>query len=324
MKLQDDIRDSENNSEKESFRKRSKASQRRRKKQLRTQMILINSAIALIIILIVMVGEVVSLNKGAYTESGAVEADKDTNRKSEDSGDSESTKKAQAEEAPAETEAPQESAAPDGQQRWIRTDLDKDKPMVALTFDDGPYTPVTSKILKVLKANDARATFFCVANRIPAYSDVVEQAYEQGCQIASHTYGHVYLTGIKKKQIKYQVDKANSAIEKVIGCKASALRPPGGMVDSKVKSTVGMPMICWSIDSEDWRSRNSKKIFKRCKSIQDGDIVLMHDLYQATASTVKKLVPYLQKKGFLLVTVDELFYYKGIELEDGQVYYSAK
>jgi peptidoglycan/xylan/chitin deacetylase (PgdA/CDA1 family) len=83
-------------------------------------------------------------------------------------------------------------------------------------------------------------------------------------------------------------------------------------------------MVCWDVDSEDWKSRNTKKILQRCKSIEDGDIVLMHDLYPTTAAAVKKLVPQLKKKGYQLVTVDELFYYKGIQTEAGQVYYSGK
>ena len=83
-------------------------------------------------------------------------------------------------------------------------------------------------------------------------------------------------------------------------------------------------MIYWSVDTEDWASRNSKKILKKCKSISDGDIVLMHDLYPSTAEAVEKLVPKLRKKGFQLVTVEELFYYKGIDAEGGKVYFSGK
>ena len=83
-------------------------------------------------------------------------------------------------------------------------------------------------------------------------------------------------------------------------------------------------MIYWSVDTEDWASRNKAKILKRCKSIKDGDIVLMHDLYPSTAAAVEKLVPKLRKKGFQLVTVEELFYYKGIDAKGGKVYFSGR
>ena len=196
--------------------------------------------------------------------------------------------------------------------------------MVALTFDDGPYTPVTEKILRTLKKYDQKATFFCVGNRVGKYSASVLKAYQQGCQIGSHTYGHVILTKLKKKNIRQQINYANLEVRKVIGYPATVLRPPGGLVNAKVCNSVNVPMICWSIDSEDWKSRKKKKVLERCKYISDGDIVLMHDLYPSTAEAVETLVPKLQKKGYLMVTVDELFYYKGIKLENGKVYYSGK
>ncbi len=83
-------------------------------------------------------------------------------------------------------------------------------------------------------------------------------------------------------------------------------------------------MIYWNVDTEDWKSRNSKSVLNECKIIQDGDIVLMHDLYTSTADAVKKLVPRLVKEGYQLVTVDELFHYKGINAEGGKVYMSGR
>lgn len=83
-------------------------------------------------------------------------------------------------------------------------------------------------------------------------------------------------------------------------------------------------MYYWSVDSEDWKSRNTKKIIKQCKSIRDGDIVLMHDLYPTTAAAVEKLIPSLVKKGIQLVTLDELCYYKKLNVKPGKVYYSGR
>lgn len=67
--------------------------------------------------------------------------------------------------------------------------IDKNKKMVALTYDDGPsiYTP---RVLTTLKKNDAVATFFVVGNRVPTYSDTVKKAYDMGCEIGNHTYEH--------------------------------------------------------------------------------------------------------------------------------------
>lgn len=315
MKVQRDQRkDWESNKD---LRERALHSRARRKKELRTRLILLNSALALVIIMIVLVCKVVSLNRQG---SGAPDASKKGSVKVEADKDKNSKK----EKKPKATAAPTATPAPEGSAKWLRKDLDPSKPMVALTFDDGPYTPVTKRILKTLEKYDAKATFFCVGNRVPTYSDMVKKEYALGCQVASHTYGHVFLTKVKKKQIKAQVNKVDKVMEEIIGCSTTALRPPGGCVNDKVRSVVKVPMVCWNIDSEDWRSRNTSAVLKKCRSITDGDIVLMHDLYPTTAAAVEKLIPRLKKKGFQMVTVDELFYYKGIDAKGGKVYFSGK
>jgi len=305
-----------------SLRERSKISLERRKKQLRGKIILVNSALALVIIMFVLVGKVVSLNRhgGVGTEL----ADRGGKQAEAESEKKDSSKKSESTPKPTPKSTPVATEKPEGSEQWIRKDLDGSKPMVALTFDDGPYAPVTERILKVLKKYDSSATFFCVGNRVPNYTDVVEKAYKQGCQLASHTYEHAILTKLKKKKINWQIDQVNKVMEEVIGCGTTALRPPGGAVNDTVKNTVKVPMVCWNVDSEDWKSRNKKKILERCEIIGDGDIVLMHDLYPTTADAVEKLVPRLVKEGYQLVTVDELFYYKGIKAKGGTVYFSGK
>lgn len=317
MKIEDEFFEGgeQDTGELRSLKERSQQQSIYRKQEVRNKLIFLNSAIALIVIMIVLIAKVVSLQQpdSPKTETTSTSGEKPSKN---------DTKK---KEVATATPAPSAAAASVGSERWIRKNLDKNKPMVALTFDDGPYTPVTKKILATMEKNQSRATFFWVGNRIPKYESVVKQAYNQGFQIASHTYGHVTLTKLKKaKSIRAQVNLANKEVYKVIGCNTTALRPPGGAVNSKVRKNVNVPMICWDIDSEDWKSRNVKKILRRCKSIRDGDIILMHDLYPTTAKAVEKLVPKLRKQGFQLVTIDELFYYKGITLQSGKVYYSGK
>lgn len=300
-----------------SLRERAEKSRLIRKKEIRDKMILLGIGLLLIIIMVVFVSKVVSLHSSNDSDTKAAERSK---QQSESKGKNQQKDKKEA----VGTPEPTKESQSEGADKWLRKDLDAKKPMVALTFDDGPYAPVTEKILATLKKYDARATFFCVGNRVPRYSDVVKQAYNQGCQLASHTYEHKILTSVKKTQIAWQIKKTDSTFEKIIGCHTTALRPPGGAVNDKVKKNVNVPMVCWNVDSEDWKSRNTKKIIARCRSIEDGDIVLMHDLYPTTAKAVAKLVPQLKKKGFQIVTVDELFYYKGIKAEGGEVYFSGK
>ena len=216
------------------------------------------------------------------------------------------------------------TATPNGADHWIRKDLDASKPMIAFTFDDGPYAKVTRRILKALNKSNGRATFFVVGNRVPEFSETLALQYEQGNQIGSHTFDHKDLSKMKAKKIKWEINKTNQKVSKVIGCNTTALRPPYGNVSDTMRKTIKTPMYYWSIDSEDWKSRNANSIVKRCKDAKDGDIILMHDLYPTTADAVERLAPYFVKKGFQLVTLDEMFYYKHKDAEPGNVYFSAR
>lgn len=216
------------------------------------------------------------------------------------------------------------TATPNGADHWIRKDLDASKPMIAFTFDDGPYAKVTRRILKALNKSNGRATFFVVGNRVPEFSETLALQYEQGNQIGSHTFDHKDLSKMKAKKIKWEINKTNQKVSKVIGCNTTALRPPYGNVSDTMRKTIKTPMYYWSIDSEDWKSRNANSIVKRCKDAKDGDIILMHDLYPTTADAVERLAPYFVKKGFQLVTLDEMFYYKHKDAEPGKVYFSAR
>ena len=180
-----------------SLRERASKSRQRRKKELRSKVILINSGLALIIIMVILVWKVVSINSQGGSDVNMADAPK---HKAEAESDTSQNKKDKKQEEKA-SPSPAPTEAPSGQDMWLRKDLDPDKPMVALTFDDGPYAPVTEKILKVLEKYNARATFFCVGNRIPSYTEVVKKAYSQGCQIASHTYEHKVLNNLKRTRL---------------------------------------------------------------------------------------------------------------------------
>ncbi|MBU5478212.1 polysaccharide deacetylase family protein [Eubacterium sp. MSJ-13] len=313
----------------ESYRDREMRSRRRRERELRkTKMILINAAIALVVILVVFVIAIIKLN-GKNNSNIKNYTNKNVSEKSKtrDSSKSKTKKDSSKQKKPAATSTavPADSnSMGDGTKKWIRTDLDKDKPMIALSFDDGPYTPVTGKILKVLKKYDSRATFFVVGNRVNTYSKVLKESYDMGNQIASHTFDHEDLSKMTKKQLSAEMTKTNKALQSVIGCHASLIRPPYGNISDLMRKNIKIPMIYWSIDTDDWKWRNAAKVLAECKNVQDGDIILMHDLYSSTADAVKKLVPRLKKKGYQLVTIDEMFYYKGIKAEAGKVYASGR
>lgn len=201
--------------------------------------------------------------------------------------------------------------------------IDKNKKMVALTYDDGPsiYTP---RVLKTLKENNAVATFFVVGNRVPTYSDTVKKAHDMGCEIGNHTYEHKNLTRVSEAEVKRQITKTNRNVKKVTGQAPVIVRPTGGATNANVKQWVGMPSIIWSIDTLDWKTRNADSTKRAVLDhVKDGDIVLMHDLYSATATASETIIPELVKRGYQLVTVSELAECRGGMKETG-AYYSFR
>lgn len=198
------------------------------------------------------------------------------------------------------------------------------KKMVALTYDDGPYTPVTNQILDTLEKHGGRATFFVVGSRVSEYKDCIKREAKLGCEIANHTYNHTILTSASSSTIVSEIEKTNDAVKKIAGVTPTLVRAPGGSVNSKVKANAGYPLINWSVDTLDWKNRNSSSVISNIKSdVRDGSIVLMHDLYTSTGNATVEIVPWLVKNGYQIVTVSEMMAVKGIDMKSGELYTKA-
>ena len=188
--------------------------------------------------------------------------------------------------------------------------IDPNRPMVALTYDDGPSPTVTPRILKCLQDNGGRATFFMVGKQVIKSPDVLKQMVAQGCEVANHTNDHKYISKLSSDGIVSQVSAVNQKVAAVCGVSPVVMRPPGGYVDAhslSVLGSMGMPAIMWSIDTRDWQHRNAQRTINNVLSqVKDGDIILMHDIYDATADAAVVLIPELTARGYQLVTVSEL------------------
>lgn len=207
-------------------------------------------------------------------------------------------------------------------------DIDRDKPMVALTFDDGPaFNGATGRILDTLEKYNARATFFMVGSRINNNTKkYLKRELELGCELGNHTYNHNHYG---KKVTASDISKCSKAVYKATGKYPTAFRCPGGAMSGEIRGQAkkeGMIIAYWSVDTEDWKSKDPAKIIKRAKDgVYDGSIILMHDIYTTTADAVEKLVPALIEKGYQLVTVSELIQAKtGKAPKAGQQYIDYK
>ena len=201
--------------------------------------------------------------------------------------------------------------------------IDYNRPMVALTFDDGPNLPVTNRILDVLESNGARGTFFMVGNRVPANADAVRRMAALNCQVGNHTFDHKYLTKMTDAGIRTSVGQTNDNVKNIAGVAPVLMRPTGGFYNQAsldVLGSMGMSAVMWSIDTLDWKTRDpAKTISAVLDHVQDGDIILMHDLYGTTADAVEVIVPELAARGYQMVTVSELAEARG-GMVPGHVY----
>lgn len=204
--------------------------------------------------------------------------------------------------------------------------IDPSKPMIAITYDDGPCTGPGYRIIEVFEKYGQRCTFFVVGERLaelPSRVEELQRMVSSGFEIGNHSYDHEYFNSLTDDQIRQEVSKCNAAIQKYAGVTPTVMRLPGGTQSERIRAAVSMPIILWNIDTEDWKTRNADStVSKVLGKVKDGDIVLMHELYNATAEATERLVPALVEQGFQLVTVSELAKYKGVTLQNSKVYYS--
>lgn len=206
-------------------------------------------------------------------------------------------------------------------------ELDPDKPMIALTFDDGPHYEQTPRLLEILEKYNVKSTFFILGDRShfsESNKNTVKMVADAGHEIASHTYSHKKLNTLSPEELTDEIVKARENLYALTGEYPTFVRPPYGAYNDLVKEYSYAPLIAWNLDSKDWDFRDTDKVIDHVLAeAGDGKIVLMHDIHWFTVDAVEVLIPELMRRGYQIVTVRELFYYKNVELENGKVYHSS-
>lgn len=194
-------------------------------------------------------------------------------------------------------------------------------PLVALTFDDGPHPEHTRRLLEGLALREIPATFFLVGERLEGNGELVKEMAAAGHQIGIHTWDHVCLSGVTPEEFGRQTDRTRQALTGLLGEGAYWLRPPYGILDPPLQELEEGPVIIWSVDPEDWRDRDTRRIVRRVLSrVEDGDIILLHDIYAASVEGALAVADALLERGFCFVTVEQLMALRGVEPRPGQRY----
>lgn len=234
--------------------------------------------------------------------------------------------------APAATDSQETTEAETTAAVQQNTDINLDK-VIALTFDDGPDTKEshpTKRILDVLDKYGIKATFFLQGEAVEHWMPernhpTLKRMAESGHEIATHTYSHPDLNTLTTEAIQEEVKKSCDVIEKVTGVRPTLIRPPYGNANDTVKAAIDMPMILWDVDTMDWDHKDPEQTIQRIlDGAEGGSIILMHDIWSATADAMEQGLERLIEEGYTMVTVSELFELYGKELEGHNTYMSAR
>ncbi len=209
-------------------------------------------------------------------------------------------------------------------QRGESLPLDPNKPMVALTFDDGPNEE-TSRILDVLEKYNAHATFFILGLQAERFPDLPGRMVSLGSELGNHSYNHANLTKENSESIKEQLKKTDKILKNLCGHSSTVARVPYGAINEKVSTNLGLPAIFWTIDTRDWETKDKDAtVAATLEGAGDGHIILLHDIHKSTAEAVEPIIASLYEKGYQLVTVSELAKAKKISLEPGKSYHQLQ
>ena len=193
---------------------------------------------------------------------------------------------------------------------------------VALTFDDGPSGRFTRELLEGLRQRGARATFFLCGYRIREYPEEARQIFEDGHEIGYHGYSHKNMRDMSRRAIAQELMDTRSLLPE--DCEPVLLRPPGGLVTDGMRQVAEVRQLCllrWSVDPRDWAVTDTAAIEASVlKHVQDGDVILLHDMTSSSVRAALDIVDTLQPQGFRFVTVSELAQLRRIRLKPGQTY----
>ncbi len=187
--------------------------------------------------------------------------------------------------------------------------LDKTKPKIALTFDDGPCNPQTIKVLEVLKKHQVKATFFVIGKNIAGNETILKQMISEGHAIGSHSFSHDYWIDLwGKKKLKEDIVKSLDAIKQVTTKEVKLFRPPYGVTTPNFKLVLhdlDLRSIGWNVRSYDTSNKDINKVFDRVMSqTKNGSVILLHDRLDQMPELLDKLIPALKEKKFEFVTIE--------------------
>ena len=185
------------------------------------------------------------------------------------------------------------------------------RPVIALTFDDGPHPELTPKLLDILRQNGVRATFYVIGRNVEAHPEIARRIVAEGHEIANHSWSHPALTSLGAARLNQEIADTSEAILRATGRRPTNMRPPYGAIDDRVRMSIlrdhGLDVILWSCDPLDWKRPGAEVVRRRLvDGATPGGILLAHDIHPGTIEAVPGVIQDLKAKGYGFATVSQL------------------
>ena len=199
------------------------------------------------------------------------------------------------------------------------------RPIIALTYDDGPVLNVTRTLLRNLNRYGASATFFCVGTQVEKWPDMARRELDYGHTVGSHTMDHTYAEDVHAaSQLQQDREQVLALHAAQVGSEPVLFRAPGGNYVKYQKHEIGWPLIQWSSSAGDTGKNTERQLARHLTAnAEDGSILLLHDIYMKTAVSAEEYLAEFYQRGFLTATVEELLSLAGLEPEPNDVYISV-
>ena len=186
-----------------------------------------------------------------------------------------------------------------------------DQPYIAMTFDDGPSSENTPRLLQMLKQRNIKATFFLIGQNVADNPDIVRRILADGHEVGNHSWTHPQLSKLSDDKVTAEVTKTQDAIKDASGFTPTLLRPPYGAITTRqrdwIESRFGLNIILWSVDPFDWKRPGASVITQRILTqVNPGAIILSHDIHKQTVDAMPATLDGLIAKGYKFVTVSQL------------------
>lgn len=188
--------------------------------------------------------------------------------------------------------------------RWVLTQGATDRKAVHLTFDDGPHPEHTPRLLNLLAAHGARATFFVIGQQAERHPELLRAIVAAGHRLGNHSWSHPVFERLPLVEQMAEIERTERFLSEFDGAAMRDFRPPRGVMPP------GMVLACirqgrriahWSYDSLDYSRRPVEELVASAQRypVRAGDVVLMHDDSDHAAHLLERMLPAWSAEGFV-------------------------